>query len=59
MIKEVPGKSKESERFKDETAINFLLRTKQNEIFYRDGITYYVIPIQYELGCRTAPFRVN
>ena len=55
----IESQSQEHQQEQEDMAVNFLLRSRQNGIFYQHGKIAYLIPIQYTLGYRIAPLRKN
>jgi hypothetical protein len=53
------NKDSETEKFHHDHAVNFLLRSRYSGIFYKNGTTSYLIPIQDNLGYRVASLKVN
>ena len=53
------SESKEKRDQQIQFATDFLLRSRHNGIFYRNGTLAYMIPIQYTLGYKVAPLRPN
>jgi hypothetical protein len=53
------SKSTDTQKKVMEIAVNFLIKSRRNGIFYQSGVISYLIPIQYKLGYRGAPMRVN